>query len=250
MHTRQNLVPRTSSSLSPITPSVTIPDGCTVLVVLMKVRGATNRAGGSLTLSGGDPNAPGTVTLLQANSTQKAATSPEASAELWYYCPVVSGPKSGEFTPGTYTLTIPNTGAAICFYTVEAGVAGGDAGRSEFDGANGGNNTSTNPTPGAVTVTAPGGIGWAITAGGWTTWAPAAQAGTAIANTDDGADGGGEQYVLNPPLGAHTLSWTFATSDDWGGERVLPRGGGGGVEQLHGLPGRRRDGGRGANPLR
>jgi len=117
--------------------------------------------------------------------------------------------------PGTATLTIPNTGALTIKYTVVIGRAAG-GGYSAFDVASGGNNTSTNPTPGAATVTTAGDIGFAVIAGGAQTWAPSAQVGTIIANTDDGATGGGEQYILNPALGPHTLSWTFGTSDDWG----------------------------------
>jgi hypothetical protein len=203
---RTNKVARTSSAGNPITQSVTVTAQDSVIVLLLKVTGATSRAGGAPTL--------GSLTMTQANSTQKAATTPEASAEIWY----VLLPRRPTVTlaPGSYTLTVPNTGAATCKYTVEAGQASGGGGVPALDGSNGGNATSTNPTPGAVTVQRPGSVAWAITAGGWTTWAPSAQAGTVIANTDDGADGGGEQYKLDPALGALTLSWTFGTSDDWG----------------------------------
>lgn len=189
---------RASSAGNPITFSYTVAPGDTVIAVLLKVTSATDRAGGSLTW--------GPYTFQQANSTQKAAASPEASAELWY----LVNP-----APGTATLTIPNSGALTIVHTVAVGRAAA-GGSSAFDGANGGNNTAANPSPGAVTVTEAGGIGFAITAGGWTTWAPSAQVGTAIANTDDGADGSGEHYILNPAIGSHTLSWTFGTSDDWG----------------------------------
>jgi hypothetical protein len=189
---------RTSSVGNPISFSYTVAAGDTVLCLMLKAVGSTTRAGGSPTW--------GSYTFTQANSTQRAVTTPEASAELWYILNAL---------PGTATLTIPNTGALSCQYTIALGRAAG-GGHSAFIGANGGNATSTNPTPGAVSVTDAGAIGFAITAGGWTTWAPSAQIGTAIANTDDGADGGGEQYILNPAIGNHTLSWTFATSDDWG----------------------------------
>ena len=211
-HTRTSILARASSAGNPVSVSATIPAGVTVLCLLIKGTGATNRAGAAPSLSGGEPTS-GTITFTQANSTQKAAASPEASAELWYAVPNKDGPV--RFKAGTYTLTIPNTGAITLKYTLEAGSAPA-GGRSEFLNANGGNGTSTNPTPGAVTVDTAGSIGWAITAGGWTTWAPSAQVGTIIANTDDGADGGGEQYILSPAIGSHTLSWTFGTSDDWG----------------------------------
>lgn len=197
-HTYALGVARTTSASNPISFSHTIARGDTVIALLLKVVGATNRAGGSPTW--------GTFTFTQANSTQKAAVSPEASAEIWYLL---------NATPGTATLTIPNTGALSISYTVGIGRAA-LGGLSTFINANGGNGTSTNPTPGAVTVDTAGSIGFGIVASGATTWAPSAQVGTVIANTDDGANGGGEQYILNPAIGAHTLSWTFGTSDDWG----------------------------------
>ncbi len=206
-HTRASVIikARTSTSGNPATSSIVIAAGTTVLCLMIKGVGSSARTGGSPSMSGGDP-VNGTATFTQAGTTQKAASSPEASAELWYFLNPL---------PGTYTLTVPNTAAIALFYTVEGGAAAA-GGRSELDGTNGGNATSTDPTPGAVTVTTAGDIAWAITAGGWTTWSPSAQVGTAIANTDDGADGGGEQYIISPAIGSHTLSWTFGTSDDWG----------------------------------
>jgi hypothetical protein len=197
-HSLGTVTARASSAANPITTSVAMAAGETVCALLIKTTGATTRAGGAPTW--------GEFTLTQANSAQIAAVSPEASCEIWW---LVNPPAA------TKTLTIPNTGAQTVLYTiVRAKAAAG--GRSAFDAANGGNNTSANPTPGAVTCSEPGGFVVAITAGGWTTWAPSGQAGTVIANTDDGADGGGEQYSLQANPGAVTLSWTFATSDDWG----------------------------------
>lgn len=190
---------RTSSAGNPITFSYTVAAGDSVVAVLLNVQSATNRAGGALTW--------GSTTLTQANSTQKAAASPEASAELWY----MLNP-----TPGTQTLTIPNTNAATIFATVVIGRAPEPGARVYLDGSNGGNGTSTNPTPGSITTGEDGDIVFAIIAGGAQSWGPSAQAGTAIANTDDGATGGGEQYLLQAVHGAIDLNWTFGTSDDWG----------------------------------
>lgn len=194
---------RTSSNANPITFAYTVAPGDGAIIVLIKGVGGTNRAGGSLTLTGGGSQS---YTLAQRNSTQKGASSPEASCELWDVLNPV---------PGTYTLTIPNTGPITTLTTVVI-ARPRLGGRVFFVGASGGNATSTNPTPGAVTVTEASGIGVAITAGGWQTWNPSAQVGTVIANTDDGSDGGGEQYILAPAIGSHTLSWTFGTSEDWG----------------------------------
>lgn len=193
----RTVVAHTSGAGNPITVSVTVNQGETVLCVGLKVRGATNRAGGSLTW--------GPYTLLQADSTRKAVTSPEGSAEVWF----LENPPAA-----TYTLTIPNTGALTIFYGVSTASAAPGR-KSVFRAANGGNNTSTNPTPGAVTTYA-GAFLYAVVATGATTWAPSAQAGTIINNTDDGADGTGRQYAIPGADGATTLNWTFATSDDWG----------------------------------
>lgn len=197
-HTIGTITARASSTSNPITASIANLIGETVMAVLLKTVGATDRAGGALTW--------GEFTLTQASTTQKAAASPEAGAELWY----LENPPAG-----TKTLTIPNTGAATIKYTVARGraVAGG---KSKFDAAAGANGTAVDPSPGSLTCSEAGDIVFAITAGGWTTWSPSAQAGTVIANTDDGADGGGEQYALRAAPGAFTLGWTFGTSDDWG----------------------------------
>lgn len=203
-HSFTELAARTSSSGNPISVSLTVPAGVTVVVVVLNVAGGTNRAGGSLSWAG--------YIFDQANSTQKAATSPEGSAELWYLLNPL---------PGTANLIIPNTGALTIRYGVAGGVAGA-GGTSFFRGANGGNGTSTDPTPGAVTA-ATGDIGFAVVTSGATTWNSTAQAGTGWGGTgtglgdfDDGALGGGLQYLLVVSNGSSTLNWTFGTSDDWG----------------------------------
>jgi len=192
---------RTSASSDPITFAYTVAGGDHVIVLFIKGDSTNSRTGGAPTL--------GLYTFTQASTTQKAASLPEVSAELWYLL---------DPQPGTYTLTIPNTGAIATKHTVAIGratpgwkiavpVAGFDA------GANG---TSVDPAPGNVTVTADMGIAFAMVASGAQTWAPSAQVGTLIANTDDGSHGGGEQYALNPAIGSLNLGWTFGTSDDWG----------------------------------
>lgn len=189
---------RTSSVGNPITANYTVAFGDSLIVVMLNVASATSRAGGALTW--------GSTTLTQVNSTQKAAASPEASAEMWY----MANP-----TPGTQTLTIPNTGGLTIKYTVVIGRAGSGQ-VVALDASNGANNTGTNPSPGSITTGWDGDIIFAIIAGGAQTWSPSAQAGTVIANTDDGATGGGEQYTIQATHGAIDLNWTFGTSDDWG----------------------------------
>jgi hypothetical protein len=166
-------------------------------VLLLKTAGGTDRTGGAPTFAG--------LTMTQASTTQKAAASPEAGAELWYLLQPPAGANTG---------SIPNAGTLTLYYTWATGKAA-PGHVSLLDGANGGNGTSTNPTPGAVVTTTNGDIGFAIAASGVTTWAPTAQAGNVIANTDDGTHGGGEQYYLQDTPGSITLNWTQG-SDDWG----------------------------------
>jgi hypothetical protein len=105
-HVRRAVQARTSSAGNPISASITTQVADTVLVVMIKVTAATTRAGGAPTFAG--------QAFTQANITQLATATPEASAELWYLLNPLHG---------TFTLTIPNTGALTCFYTVEAGQA-------------------------------------------------------------------------------------------------------------------------------
>jgi hypothetical protein len=197
---------RTSAATSPITRSATTTAGDTVLSLMLNVVGATDRAGGAPTFNG--------VTGLQAGTTQKAATSPEASAELWYWVDsITSG--AGTLFIGTANIVIPNTGSLTVFSAAYSGRAAFPK-RSAFDAANGTNATSTNPTTNAIISTVNGAIYFATTAGGWQAFAPTARAGTSLYETDDGANGGGGQYLLQGTAGSQAMTWTFGTSDDWG----------------------------------
>jgi hypothetical protein len=194
---------RTAYSVVAVNTNVTLVTGDSVVAVLIKVTGASARTGGAPTLAG--------VAMTQASTAQFAAASPEAGAELWY----TLNPNAA----GSTALTIPDGNAVAGFYTVVSGQAStGVAGLTNAAGANG---TSTNPAPGSITPTAAGDIGFAIVASGATTWNPSPQAGTVIANTDDGAHGGGEQYVIAPNTTGINLGWTFGTSDDWGAVAVF-----------------------------
>jgi hypothetical protein len=198
-HTIGAIAARASSTANPITFAHVVNAGETVLVVMLKVDGATDRTGGALTY--------GSQTLSQANSTQKAAASPEASTELWYLVnPVV----------GSATLTIPNAGGLTVFYQIATAKAPA-GGASVFSVAWGTNGTSANPSPGTAALPEAGNIIFATVASGAQAWAPSAQTGTVIQNTDDGVHGGGTQYlIVNTPVpGGQAMSWTQA-SDDWG----------------------------------
>lgn len=215
-HTRSNLVARTSSAGNPVTFNVTPGITDTVIVLLMNVIGGTVRAGGAPTFDG--------MPMRQADTQRIDVTSPEASCEIWYL-----DARHGLPLPvRSYSISIPNTGAQTIKYTVEAGQADGakasgvpTGAKTLFQNASGANATGTNPTPGTLTIFEPGMIAWAIVASGADTWAPSAQGGTVIANTDDGTTGGGEQYSVSPAIGTLTLNWTFATSEDYGAIAAL-----------------------------
>lgn len=208
----------TSATANPTTFSFTVDPLDTVLVLMLKVDGATDRTGGAPTFAG--------MTMVQANSTQKAAASPEAGAEIWYLTDAQCS--GGRIPIGSGTCSIPNAGALTLWHMMATGRAK-PGGRSAFDVANGANATATNPSPGSVTTTTDGAILFAVVATGAQTWAPSAQAGTSLNNTDDGATGTGRQYLLQSSLGSATLSWTFGTSDDYGAvvaafKEILPQG--------------------------
>lgn len=195
-HTYGNASTLTSSTGNPIRHSTYTPvAGSTVIVLFLKPRGAVDRAGGAPTING--------LVMQQANTVQKAAVSPEVSVELWY----LTNPT---FSGNSVNLMVPNTGGITVYYQLASGKAAPGL-RSEFFMAVGANNTSTNPSPGTLSVPT-NGIGFAVVGSGAQTWAPSSQTGTVISNVDHGNDGEGTQYRLD----AGQLDWTFGTSEDWG----------------------------------
>lgn len=220
------ILARTSAATSPITRSATTSAGDTVLVLMLNVGGATNRAGGAPTFNG--------VAGIQDNSTQKAATSPEASAELWYWVGGIPTGTTGGLFIGTADIVIPNTGSLTIFSSAYTGQAATGF-TSLFDAANGSNGTSANPTTNAIVSTVNGAIYFATVATGAQTWSPSGRTGTQLYDTDDGSTGGGGQYLLQTTAGSQAMSWTFGTSDDWGAvgvafkEAPMPSPGAGGL---------------------
>ncbi len=192
-----SVLARTSAATDPITRSVTLNSADTVLVLVLKVNGATDRTGGAPTYNG--------VAGTQVDTTQKAVTTPEASVEMWYWtAPTIT----------TADIVIPNTGAATIFSSAHTGRAGAGM-TSAFDDDAGGNATSANPTTGNIVPTVNGAIIFAACASGAQTFAPSARTGTSIYETDDGAHGGAAQYLLQAVAGTQAMSWT-QSSDDWG----------------------------------
>jgi hypothetical protein len=198
-HTYGNALATGNSAANPVVSATYTPTaGSTAVVLALFVQGSTNRAGSAPTFGG--------VTMSQANSTQKAASSPESSLELWYL--------AGPTLPTSGTFSIPNTGTATIYYSAASTIAGSQK-TSAFDQANGANNTAANPSPGAVVTTVNGAAVFSAVAHGAQAWSPSAQSGTAIINTDIGSTGIGFQYTMQSTLGSITPSWTQA-SEDWG----------------------------------
>lgn len=204
-HTIGTIQSRASGTANPLTASVTVAQGETILVVMLKVNGGTDRTGGSLTR--------GSQTFTQADSTRKAAASPEASAEVWYLLnPDV----------GTADVSIPNAGGLTIFHQIAAAKAPA-GGASVFSAAWGNNGTSTNPTCGSAALPSAGNIIFANVAGGHQDITGiSAQTGSIICEVDDGAHGQACQYLIqNTPVpGGQAMSWTHGTSDDWGAVAV------------------------------
>jgi hypothetical protein len=202
-HTLGNSSTRANSASTTITTATFTPDsGVTCLVLKLWVLSATSRAGGAPTYNG--------VTMSQAGSTQKAASSPEISVEIWYL--------TGASAAVAATASIPNSGGLTIHYTFCTGKAGSGK-TSAYDNAVGSNNTSTNPSCGAFTMAA-NSIGFALAGTGLQTPGTFTASHTALeAVFDAGATGGASQYHINNAGGSVTFSWT-ANSDDWGAAAV------------------------------
>lgn len=179
------------------TPSATVNIPTNGILVLGIVTGsATNRSGGAPTFNG--------VAMTQAGTTQKAASSPETSCELWYSL------NQGDAT--NHTLSIPNAGALDVAshwstYTYTAGKT------PALDVTGGNNGTSANPSVSVVT-TVTGDVVVAVMGNGLAT-APTAQSGNNLDRKDEGAWSSNYQYTIAGAPGSVASSWTVA-SDDWG----------------------------------
>jgi hypothetical protein len=207
--------PTTATALStanPVSTTFTCGAGTTVLCVLIVYVGSTNRAGGAPTYNG--------VAMLQADTVRRAPSNPEGSVEAWY---MLSPP-----TGSAYTLNVPNTGAlGTHLYIGSAKAQSGYT--SELDAATGTGNTSANPSVN-VTTTVVGDIIFSGIASGATTWAPSAVTSVTMGHGDYGAWGGGASYHIKSDAGLQQITYTFATSDDWGlvvaAFKEVPPGGG------------------------
>lgn len=186
----------TTTTSNPVTVSLNLPSGTTVLWVGIVAGGTTARAGGAPTFN--------SVALSSANAKTNAGGTPETCAEDWF----LLAPPTG----ASYTLSIPNSGAlALTVIYAHAKAATGKT--SVFDNEIATPGNSTNPST-SMTV-ADGAIWFGLIGNGAQSWAPTARSGTQIANWDAGSWGPGGQYGIKSGTGSQTVSWTFGTSEDW-----------------------------------
>jgi hypothetical protein len=184
-----------TSTANPVSTTFTTGSGDTVLVLGIWYAGSTDRTGGAPTFNGKQ--------LTQYYQAYRAASAPETTVELWYLLvPDI----------GTYTLSVPNSGALTTKLWVASFKSA--TGASAFHVGAYGSNTSTNPSVN-ITTTANGCAIFGIIGSGANTWAPTAQTSTAIANRDLGNYGGGAGYYLQSTAGTFGFGYTFGTSEDW-----------------------------------
>lgn len=186
-----------TSTTNPLSTSFTCGAGTTVLVVMLNYAGGSDRAGGAPTYNG--------LSLTQADQNRRGTTNPEGTAELWY----LLNPPTG----AAYTVSVPNSGGVAMSMVIASAISA--SGASALDVTNGGGGVSANPSV-SVDTTVNGDVIFAVVVDGAQSWAPTGRTGTQLYDTDNGAWGGGAQYLLQTSAGTQAMGWTFGTSEDWG----------------------------------
>ena len=193
----QPTVANTTETTNPMVASFTCASGVTVLCIMLRYVGSADRTGGAPTYNG---NA-----MIQADIVRRGTPSPEASCEIWY---LLSPPIT------TANISVPNAGALAMKMDIASGKA--QAGKlSALDDESGKGTAGANPSVSVVTTVA-GDIIFNTVANGAQAWSASAQTGTLIQQGDHGAWGGGSQYFIMTGTGTQAMSWTFATSEDYG----------------------------------
>src|SRR4030042_2065518 len=184
-----------STTASAATANYTCGANAEVLVVMILYAGVTARTGGAPTYNG--------VALTQAESRQGVT---EASCELWY----MLAPPTGS----AYSINVPNSGGRTMWVYVASGnAASGYTCALDDTGINA--TTNSNPFVTIVTTTT-GCLIFAVVASGDNTFAPTTRTGTSLYEEDIAAYGGAGQYYVMAGSGSQNMSWTEATSDDYG----------------------------------
>ncbi|MFH0981867.1 MAG: hypothetical protein V2A79_10040 [Planctomycetota bacterium] len=157
--------------------------------------GVTARTGGAPTYN--------SVDLTQAQSRQGVT---ETSVEMWY---LLAPP-----TSQSLTVNVPNDNGRTMWVYVATGNAGADS-TCALDSSGVNATTGANPNV-SVTTVAAGCLIFAVVATGDNGFAPTARTGTSLYEEDIAAYGGAGQYYVKSGTGAQSMSWTEATSDDYG----------------------------------
>src|SRR3972149_5749236 len=184
-----------STTTSAATGSYTCGTDAEVLVVQIMYAGVTARTGGAPTYNG--------VALVQVESRQGVT---EASCEMWY---MLSPPVSQSLQ-----VLVPNDNARTMWvYVASANAAVGYTCAFDSSGVNA--TTGANPSVSLTTLVS-GTFIFAVVATGDNTFAPTARTGTLLYEEDIAAYGSAGQYFVKTDVGSQTMSWTEATSDDYG----------------------------------
>jgi hypothetical protein len=196
----------TYTTSDPVTGSIAIGIGDTLVVALILNSGGTPRTGGAPTF--------GTYTMSQADTSRAGLTSPEITCEMWYI--TASGINQPTITDTD--ISLPNTnGGRTVIDLVSAKTAPGKTSILQVATGSAVATTSTNPYC-KITPTAGSNIIFEVVADGANTWNPTARTAifTNINDNDIGNYGGGMQYAITNSTSIITGSWTFGTAEDWG----------------------------------
>jgi hypothetical protein len=196
----------TYTTSNPVTGSIAIGIGDTLVVALILNSGGAGRTGGAPTF--------GTYTMSQADTSRAGLTSPEITCEMWYI--TASGINQPSITDTD--ISLPNTnGGRTVIDLISAKTAPGKTSILQIATGSSVATTSTNPYC-KITPTSGSNIIFEVVADGANTWAPTARSGTFtnINDNDIGNYGGGMMYSITDTTGTITGSWVFGTAEDWG----------------------------------
>jgi len=191
-------IPPTALSVTtanPITADYTCGANAAVLVLMIVYGSNVQRTGGSPTYN--------SVTLTQAESLAGVL---EAVCEVWYLLQPPTG--------AAYQISIPNTNTRTTqVYVASVNAASGYTCALDATGIT--ETTAANPTVQVIT-TVTGTLIFACVGTGDNAFAPTARTGTSLYEEDIATYGGAAQYYVMAGSGTQNMTWTEATSDDYG----------------------------------
>lgn len=186
---------RFTGSTNPLITSYTCGSGATLLVLGIVVGGGTNRTGGAPTYNG--------ISMTQVQTTQKYATSPETSCEMWYL--------SNPITNSVKTISVPNSGART-LYIIASSYKAAVGKTSVLENSYATTGLSANPSVNFTTFTA-GDVVVDVLGDGLNT-VPTSNSNIKLFSVDDGSYSDNGQYSLQALAGNVVFSWNVG-SDDW-----------------------------------